>query len=758
MKKISLLFALLMVLCSMSFAAFAADASEEIDGGEFDTGLKWSLSADGTMTISGTGAMKDRDQYTNNAQGQSVLFRPWNDVLDQIKILVIEEGITRVGGQTFMGAVNLKSVVIADSVTEIGFRAFGSCKSLTDITFGSGLRIMKQEVFIRCESLTEMVIPDTVTEVGNHLLAYCTSLTDVTFSRNMTKIADGMFKGDIGLRRIVIPEGITIIQSDAFYGCEKLSEIVLPSTLTSIKTQAFFNCISLTSIDLPEGLESMGNCVFQGCPYLRSVTIPASVTSLAHTFDSCYGLKSVTFLGHPPTMSSDTFGSVTITAYYPNNFGTWTDSILQNYGGTVTWKGYEAELPGGDIAGGPLGRNLTWRLTDTYSLVISGTGTMFSDSPWSGYGDRIQSIVVEPGVTSVATYAFDDCVAATSAEIADTVTHLGWQCFHGCSKLESVKIGSGVTTIDNRAFWNCDSLQTIVIPDNVQEIAEFAFDGCDNLKQVVLPVGLTEISRCLFANCTGLESIVIPAAVETVGDEAFSRCTSLKEITFLGNAPQFNYGVFDNVTATVYYPAGDATWTEAVRQNYGGAITWVADCKNHDYAAVVAEPTCTEKGITVHTCSICGDRYETDEVPALGHTGTYKVDTAPSLEAEGSLAGTCDRCGEDLKIVLPKLSKQNYSLEVLVEPTKEAEGFGKYTWNVTDYGEFTFEAAISNVILGDVNDDGGVTILDLMRLANHFAKNAEINEANADVNNDGKVTILDLMRLANYFAGKATLG
>lgn len=61
-------------------------------------------------------------------------------------------------------------------------------------------------------------------------------------------------------------------------------------------------------------------------------------------------------------------------------------------------------------------------------------------------------------------------------------------------------------------------------------------------------------------------------------------------------------------------------------------------------------------------------------------------------------------------------------------------------------------------ILGDVNCDGNVTILDLMRLANHFANAAEINVLNADVNGDGNVTILDLMRLANYFAGNATLG
>ena len=114
---------------------------------------------------------------------------------------------------------------------------------------------------------------------------------------------------------------------------------------------------------------------------------------------------------------------------------------------------------------------------------------------------------------------------------------------------------------------------------------------------------------------------------------------------------------------------------------------------------------------------------------------------------------------------LPILNLADYTLSVIEEPSVEAEGLGIYTWNVTDYGEFSFEVVLnklpdpSYVHLGDINGDGAVTVLDLMRLANFFAgKDVAVNEANADVNGDGSVTVLDLMRLANYFAGKAQLG
>ena len=72
---------------------------------------------------------------------------------------------------------------------------------------------------------------------------------------------------------------------------------------------------------------------------------------------------------------------------------------------------------------------------------------------------------------------------------------------------------------------------------------------------------------------------------------------------------------------------------------------------------------------------------------------------------------------------------------------------------------FSDYAIVQDTLLGDVNGDGSVTVLDLMRLANFFAgKDVEINEGNANVNGDDKVTVLDLMRLANFFAGKAELG
>jgi hypothetical protein len=97
------------------------------------------------------------------------------------------------------------------------------------------------------------------------------------------------------------------------------------------------------------------------------------------------------------------------------------------------------------------------------------------------------------------------------------------------------------------------------------------------LTEVTLPEGIKYINNSTFDNCSALTHIPIPASVISIANSAFGNCTSLTEIVFEGSAPSFTgMYVFKDVTATAYYPAADATWTEDVRQNYGGTITWVA--------------------------------------------------------------------------------------------------------------------------------------------------------------------------------------
>ena len=107
MKQIYiLLIALLMGL--------SANAQES---GTCGPNLKWHLTDDGVLTITGKGKMYDHSDS-----------RPWGWGYSDIKRIIIGDGVTRIGRSAFEDCSSLTSVTIPNSVTTIGWDAFSGCK------------------------------------------------------------------------------------------------------------------------------------------------------------------------------------------------------------------------------------------------------------------------------------------------------------------------------------------------------------------------------------------------------------------------------------------------------------------------------------------------------------------------------------------------------------------------------------------------------------------------------------------------------
>ena len=104
---------LLILLCLFSFSAIHAENKWESE----PDGMEWYLSVDGTLTVSIKGDMSNYDE------GET----PWDLQRDDIKKIVIKEGVTRIGDLAFGGCRNLTSVEIPNTVKSIGVRAFLEC-------------------------------------------------------------------------------------------------------------------------------------------------------------------------------------------------------------------------------------------------------------------------------------------------------------------------------------------------------------------------------------------------------------------------------------------------------------------------------------------------------------------------------------------------------------------------------------------------------------------------------------------------------
>lgn len=116
--------------------------------------------------------------------------------------------------------------------------------------------------------------------------------------------------------------------------------------------------------------------------------------------------------------------------------------------------------------------NLTWTIDDAGTVTVSGTGDMTSlpwkDSPlsspwnWTHTRDTVTKCVIQPGVTSIADYAFDTCYNLSQVIIPDSVTKIGASAFMACrNKLKTVTIPSSVREIGKDAFYGCGKLATV---------------------------------------------------------------------------------------------------------------------------------------------------------------------------------------------------------------------------------------------------------------------------------------------------------
>ena len=508
--------------------------------------------------------------------------------------------VTVIADYAFSWSEHLTRISIPASVTSIGEEAFPASENLTGIhvdqnnpnyssdnhgvlfnkakttliqapgaisetyTIPSSVSIIGNYAFCGCTSLSGVVIPDGVTCIGDWAFCACHALTDIDIPVSVTQIGEGAFNGCENLTSVVIPDSVTSIGASAFERCYSLTSVVIPDSVTSIGESAFCHC-NLTSVHIPNSVTTIGNWAFFDCSELPDITIPESVTSIGTgAFACCDTLTGIYVDKNNPVYSSDDRGVLFDKAkttllqapglIQPMAEPTKTYSIPD----TVTAIGDEAFRGCTFLRGVNIPDSVT-------SIGYSAFATCIN----------LNNFDIPDSVTSIGEYAFFDCISLTSIVIPEGITSISSQTFSTCQRLTKIVIPDTVTQIGDGAFERCYSLSGIDIPDSVTYIGDYAFYECESLTGIDIPDNVTSIGWETFRDCHSLTSIVIPDSITDIYGSAFDSCYSLSNIYFEGDAPDFRWGVFADVTATVYYPAGNTTWTSDVMQDYEGSLSWI---------------------------------------------------------------------------------------------------------------------------------------------------------------------------------------
>lgn len=490
------------------------------------------LYADGTMRISGSGAMYG---YSNSGSN------PWYTMRRSIKRVLLSPALTTVGSMTFRGALNCKSVDFGENshVTAIGSQAFHYCSSLTEIVLPDGVTTLGGSAFGYCRSLLSVYLPDGVSSIGKTAF-YRTpnvvlSVAQDSYALNFAKDhgiqyvirhveakplysgvcgANATWKLYTGGRLVIDGSGsMTNYASQlktpwaSYRGT--VTSIEIGAEITSIGSYAFKGMVNCTEVTFAEGskLRSIGSSAFCYMSRLKNLTLPEDVVSLgAGSFSYCRDLASLYLPDGVSSIGRKAFGQ-TPNVVLSVADGSYALDYARSNGIAYEIRRVE-EQP---LYSGTCGADATWKLYAGGRLVIGGTGAMDSypsqlKAPWASYRGTVTSIEIGAGITSIGTYSFKGMINCTSVHFAEgsKLRGVGGSAFSYMSKLDSITLPEGVTALSTSAFSYCRGLRSIYLPAGVKSIGKNVFNQTPN---VVLNVASGSYAES-YAQANGLKYVV----------------------------------------------------------------------------------------------------------------------------------------------------------------------------------------------------------------------------------------------------------
>lgn len=740
------LFGLLVIMLFSIIILFAFSqqsyAAEEVASGTCGDNLTWTLDYEGTLAISGSGAMKN--YHTGMA--------PWYENRDAITKIVINEGVESIGKYSFDGTSYVKSVSIASTVKSIGTGAFDWCgyksdsawelyipdsvtsiesdsfqvcgftslripgsikevagfwgnSKLQSVKLEEGIESIGQSGFSSCSALKSISLPNSVTligenafncagiqsidlnnvkTIGNNAFAGCQSLSDITINESTTYLGSFAFSGCSSLKSISLPDSITTIESYAFASCEYLEQVQLSNSINTIPLHCFNGCRRLKEVSIPESVSLIGESAFEGCWSLEKVTIPDSVETIETAcFNDC------------------SYDGFTIVGYY----GSFAENYAKqnNYGFNTIGDGHK------------------WNTE--YTIDVEPTCT--------AKGSKSKHCIIcneKSEVTTIDALGHDWDTEYT-VDIAPTCTMEGSKSRHCANCNEKTE----VTTID--ALGHDWGSGTITTEPTCTEKGVKTFN-CSRCKETK-----TEAVAALDHTWDTEFTVDVNPTCTTEGSKSkhCKKCDEKSEVTSI-DALGHSFGSWIEVTPSTCEGEG-------VRQHKcdvcGFTESESVDPKGHEWEddyTVDVPATCTTDGSESIHCKNCEVTKGSRVIPSVGHTyGDWNTTKEPICIEKGSKEKVCSACGDKVTEEIAVLGHALVAVEGK-DATSTESGYKAY-WKCSRceklFSDSEGKSEISDPI---VIDPTGSTQEEIEREEALDGLSSTITDAKVISNSDGKYT------------------
>lgn len=447
-KKFVMLGLVMALVLLLPHAVFADTAKS---GAVTDT-ISWELTDDGVLYIRGTGEIPDYGDFYKNGNRASDP-APWEAWHDEIKELVIEEGITRIGERAFAnndiedlyGYYNLTKVTLPSTLTSVGLDAFCDASYYLEEVHAPSL-LDWCEIAFEAETPGDPPLFDSNPALYADLYVGGELLTGkVVFPKELTKVNTLTFADREGLTEVVLHDGVTELGECCFQDCKDLRVVELPEGLKAIPDNAFSHCESLDGIVIPESVEMIGYASFFDCKSLQSINIPAAVTKIeVGAFVDCDSLNAV----------------------HITDLDAWC---------RIEFETFFHSHPHFDEGASPLryAKNLYLNGELVTEVVVPDDVAILSGSAFAGC-ESLQKVTLPEGLKTIGQAAFLGCTSLTELRIPPSVENVEVYAFGDCTALETLYlespslIESEWNSFSYEAIWK-DVADRILVPDTYGE-------------------------------------------------------------------------------------------------------------------------------------------------------------------------------------------------------------------------------------------------------------------------------------------------
>ena len=232
-------------------------------------------------------------------------------------------GVRYIDDSAFYGCTSLKQIELPECLQELGNWCFAE-SGFTSIIIPDSVQNLGEATFNDCSSLQSIVLPQQTITIPFGFLHECSALRQIDIPNTVTTIGEDAFGGCSSLESIRIPENVTDIQASAFLGCSSLTSIEIPDGITEIPANMLSGCSSLGSVSLPESVRRLGDGAFASCDSLKTIELPSNLRVIGSACFSGSGLTTIDLSGRIATLGDECFAQCDSlkTLTIPANIGT----------------------------------------------------------------------------------------------------------------------------------------------------------------------------------------------------------------------------------------------------------------------------------------------------------------------------------------------------------------------------------------------------------------------------------------------------